>query len=111
VQRELPVYKFNYFEEDEEEGEEKTKENTKPSSLQHAASVEVDKTCTAHRQERPTYRGFVEKCEESPLGRHKRRWEDSIKRDLNEIASHLTAADSIQNLVGNPERQRPLCNT
>jgi hypothetical protein len=43
--------------------------------------------CSADREERGVYRVLVGKPEvKSPLGRPRRRWEDNIRMDLQEVA-------------------------
>jgi hypothetical protein len=71
VERELPAYKFNCFEEDGgRRGEEKAKFNFLQNAVSDVAKdSEVDRTWTAHGQERRTYRGLVEKCEEKESAR------------------------------------------
>jgi hypothetical protein len=42
--------------------------------------------CSAHGERRGAYRVLVGKPEgNSPLARHRRRWEDNIKMDLQEV--------------------------
>jgi hypothetical protein len=46
----------------------------------------MDKACSTHREKRNACKVSVEKPEgKRPLGRPRRRWEDSIKTDLREI--------------------------
>jgi hypothetical protein len=42
--------------------------------------------CSVYGERRGVYRGLVGKPEgKRPLGRHRRRWEDNIKMDLQEV--------------------------
>jgi hypothetical protein len=46
----------------------------------------MDGACSAYEEERGVYRVFVGKPEgKRPMGRPRRRWEDSIKMDLQEV--------------------------
>jgi hypothetical protein len=47
---------------------------------------EMGGVCTAYGDRRGVYKILVRKPEvKRPLGRHRRRWEDNIKMDLQEV--------------------------
>ena len=49
------------------------------------ASNDAGRDCGTYGKGKGTYRVLVGTPEKRPFGRHRRRWEDNIKRDLQEI--------------------------
>jgi hypothetical protein len=69
----------------------------------------MGKACRTHGEKRNAYRIFVGKPERMrPIGRPRRRWEDSIKMDLREIGwGGMDWIDLAQDM----DQRRALANT